>query len=116
VSERQAQARPTGPPRHELPAIDELGLAAARATETALRAADARGEHRWADFLEPLPDQLRDADLAGLRSAARRARAAYGPRDSIRDSLPAEVTEPLLEAIDRLTRELDRYERSGRRG
>jgi hypothetical protein len=37
-----------------------------------------------------------------------RARAAYGPKDSIRDALPAELTEPFLESIDRLIRELNR--------
>jgi hypothetical protein len=35
-------------------------------------------------------------------------RSAYGPKDSIRDALPADVTEPLLDAVDRLLRALDR--------
>jgi hypothetical protein len=38
-----------------------------------------------------------------------RARAAYGPKDSIRDALPADVTEPFLDAIDRLIREINRH-------
>jgi len=59
-------------------------------------------------FLEPLPDRLRDEDLPGLRAAAVRVRAAYGPKDSVRDVLPGDVTEPLLEAIDRLLREINR--------
>jgi hypothetical protein len=35
-------------------------------------------------------------------------RAAFGPKDSIRDALPAEFTEPLLESVDRLLRILAR--------
>lgn len=63
---------------------------------------------RWAIYFELLPDRLRDENLPGLRTAALRARAAYGPKDSIRDVLPAELTEPFLEAIDRLLREINR--------
>ena len=38
-----------------------------------------------------------------------RARAAYGAKDSVRDALPADLTEPFLDAIDRLPdRELNR--------
>jgi len=36
--------------------------------------------------------------------------AAYGVKDSIRDVLPPELTEPFLDAIDRLNRELNRAE------
>jgi hypothetical protein len=103
-----------GPARHELPLIDECGLAAARAADVALAIAAERGQDRWAAFLGPLPDRFRDGDLRDLRSAAMRGRAAFGPKDSIRDVLPAEVTEPLLEAVDRLLRELNRYDRIGR--
>jgi hypothetical protein len=39
-----------------------------------------------------------------------RARAAYGPKDSIRDALPAELTEPFLESVDRLLKALARRE------
>ncbi len=63
-------------------------------------------------FLEALPDRLRDDALAALDSTAAKARAAYGPKDSIRDSLPAELTEPFVAAIDRLRKELARYELS----
>lgn len=45
-----------------------------------------------------------------LRRTARFARSAYGPKDSIRDSLPEEVTEPFLRAIDRLLKALARHE------
>jgi len=93
-----------------VPAIDDAALEAARAAEAALRSADAVGLERWIRFLEPLPDRLRDGTLRELRTGARQARAAYGPKDSIRDALPAEVTEPLLAAVDRLLKALARYE------
>ena len=75
-------------------------------------AARARGSDRWLAYLEPLPDRLRDEELADLRRTALRARAAYGPKDSIRDALPADVTEPFLEAIDRLLKEIARRDMS----
>ena len=43
-----------------------------------------------------------------LRATATRCCAAYGVKDSIRDVLPAELTEPFLDLIDRLIRELNR--------
>jgi hypothetical protein len=39
-----------------------------------------------------------------------RARAAYGPKDSVRDALPASLTEPFLDAVDRLLKAIARYE------
>ncbi len=95
-------------PRHSYPEIDELGLAAARHADRLLAAARERGLARWTAFLAPLPDQLRDEELPGLRSVAVRSRAAYGAKDSIRDALPEELTEPFLEALDRLIREINR--------
>ncbi len=100
------------PARHELPRIDELALAAARAGDRLLAAAEERGAVRWRDELGAIPDVLRDGDLRDVRRAAVRARSAYGPKDSVRDALPPEVTEPFLEAIDRLIREIHRYDRS----
>jgi NifB/MoaA-like Fe-S oxidoreductase len=100
--------RARGPARHELPAIDDLAMIAARHADRLLTSARERGNTRWVTFLEPLPDRLRDEDLPGLRAAAVRARAAYGPKDSVRDVLPGDVTEPFLEAIDRLLREINR--------
>ncbi len=88
--------------------IDEAALVAARAGDRMVDAARARGSDRWLAYLEPLPDRLRDEELADLRRTALRARAAYGPKDSIRDALPADVTEPFLEAIDRLLKEIAR--------
>ena len=101
--------RRTGPARHELGAIDDLGLAAARHADRLVAAARERDDERWTRFLEPLPDRLRDEELPGLRSTAMRARAAYGPKDSVRDALPPDVTEPFLDAIVRLIREINRH-------
>jgi hypothetical protein len=106
-------ARVRGAARHELGAIDDLALVAARHADRLLAEARDRGVQRWVMFLERLPDRLRDEDLKGLRSTAMRARAAYGPKDSVRDALPAEVTEPFLEAIDRLIREINRENARG---
>jgi hypothetical protein len=106
-------ARASGPARHERPAIDEAGLRAARAAERLLAVARDLGVDRWVRFLEPFPDQLRDDPIPDLRRTATRARAAYGPKDSIRDSLPEDVTEPFLDALDRLLRELARREAAG---
>jgi len=112
----EPRTRPVhGPARHEVPAIDELALAAARHGDRLSAAAHDSGITRWSTFLEPLPDRLRDDDLAGLRAVAMRARAAYGPKDSVRDALPAELTEPFLDAIDRLLRELAREFNRARR-
>ena len=66
-------------------------------------------------YLEPLPDRLRDDEPGPLRATATRARAAFGVKDSVRDALPAELTEPFLEAIDRLLRELARELNRARR-
>ena len=57
-----------------------------------------------------IPDALRDDEIRDLRATAMRVRAAFGPKDSVRDVLPAELTEPLLDAIDRLLRTLARRE------
>jgi hypothetical protein len=102
-----------GPARHERPAIDEAALIAARAADRMVAEARSRGAARWLAYLEPLPDGLRDADVVDLRKVALRARSAYGPKDSVRDALPAEVTEPFLDAIDRLLKELARRDAAG---
>jgi hypothetical protein len=102
------RARAVGPARHELPEIDDLALAAARHADRLLASARERDAGRWAAFLEPIPDRLRDDELRALRAIAVRARAAYGPKDSIRDVLPGDLTEPFLDSIDRLLREINR--------
>ena len=113
VTSDRIPGRSTGPARHERPDIDDAALAAALAADRVLAAARDRGAARWEAFLAPLPDRLRDDALRDLRGTATRTRAAYGPRDSIRDALPPDLTEPLLEAIDRLLRVIARREASG---
>ena len=81
---------------------------AARHADRLLAAARELGSTRWVAYLEPLPDRLRDDEPVTLRATATRSRAAYGVKDSIRDALPAELTEPFLDSIDRLIRELNR--------
>ena len=101
------------PARHELPDIDSAALTVARAVDQALREAREIGVDRWVRYLEPLPDRLRDDGLRDLRATARRARAAFGPKDSIRDALPEDVTEPMLLAIDRLLKAIARHDAQG---
>ena len=98
------------PARHELPEIDRAALEAARAADQALAAALDNGNERWAAYLARVPDRLRDDPVSGVRSTARAVRAAYGPKDSIRDSLPETVTEPLLKSVDRLLKAIARHE------
>jgi hypothetical protein len=104
----RTHGRAAGPLRHDMPAVDEAGLAAGRAADKVIAAARDQGSERWVAYLEPLADRLRDDEPRGLRQAALRARAAYGPKDSVRDVLPDDVTMPFLEAIDRLLRQLNR--------
>lgn len=102
--------REPDPARHELPDIDEAALRVARAIDIAIAAAKARESERWIGYLAPLPDRFRDDSLRDLRATARRARAAYGPKDSIRDAIPEEASEPLLLAIDRLLKAIARHD------
>jgi hypothetical protein len=113
MTDARAERGTRRPARHELPAIDEAGLVAARHADRILAAARELGLTRWTAYFEPLPDRLRDDEPVALRSAALRARAAYGVKDSIRDVLPASLTEPFLDAIDRLIRELNRAQARG---
>lgn len=105
---RTGRTRTDLPARHERPVIDDAALLAARHADRLLGEARARGLTRWVTYLAPLPDRLRDDQLAELRATALRSRAAYGVKDSVRDVLPPELTEPFLVAIDRLLRELNR--------
>jgi hypothetical protein len=98
------------PPRHELPDIDAAALDAARTADRLLAATVESGSERWVRYLAPLPDRLRDDPIPGLRAAARSARAAFGPKDSIRDAVPESVSEPFLAAVDRLLRLIARWE------
>jgi len=108
-----ARSGARGPARHQQPQIDEAAFVAARAGDRLVASARELGVDRWIAYLEPLPDRLRDDELADLRRTALRARAAYGPKDSVRDALPEEVTEPFLDAIDRLLKALARREVAG---
>jgi hypothetical protein len=99
-----------GPPRHELPEVDAAALEAARAADRLVAMAMEVGAERWLRYFEPIPGRLRDDPLPELRAATRFARAAYGPKDSVRDQLPADVTEPFLDRIDRLIRAINRWE------
>jgi hypothetical protein len=96
------------PSRHELPVIDEAALAAARAADRLLADAHDAGSARWEAFLAPLPERLRDAPPAELRSTARRARAAYGTKDSIAEALPWDDALAFRDALDRLLKLLAR--------
>ena len=98
------------PPRHEAPDVDAAALEAARAADLLLAAARDSGSERWERYLAPLPNRLRDDPMPDLRAAARLARSAYGPKDSVRDALPADLTEPFLDRIDRLLRAINRWE------
>lgn len=98
------------PPRHETPEIDVAALEAARAADRLLAAAVTAGSERWRRYLAPLPDRLRDEPIPMVRAAAKSGRSAFGAKDSIRDVLPEDATEPFLEAIDRLLRVLARWD------
>ena len=106
----------SGPARHERPVIDEAALVAARAGDRLLAAAQDAGDERWTTYLAPLPDRLRDDSLGDLRRTVLRARSAYGPKDSVRDVLPPEATEPFLEALDRLLKAWNRRDVTEDRG
>jgi hypothetical protein len=83
---------------------------AARAVDRVLAAARERAAERWVRYFERIPDELRDNELRDLRGTAMRVRAAYGSKDSIRDVVPPSLTEPMLDAVDRLLRALARRE------
>jgi len=81
---------------------------AARHADRLLAEARAIGSVRWTAYFELLPDRLRDDEPAALRATAMRCRAAYGVKESIRDVLSSDLTEPFLDSLDRLIRELNR--------
>ena len=103
-----------GAARHEVPEVDAVALETARLADRVLDVAREMESERWIRYFATIPDRLRDDSIPELRRTARQARAAYGPKDSIRDTLPEEVTEPFLRAIDRLLKALSRCELESR--
>lgn len=99
-----------GPSRHELPAVDDAALRAARCLDPILAYCRERGLARWKLVLAPIPDLLRDGTLADVRSAARTARSAFGTKDSLADAVPADLCLPLRDALDDLLRRLARLD------
>ena len=69
-------------------------------------AARDRGADRWVAYFEPLPD--RSATTTSPTCASRRCARGRptGRRTRVRDALPEEVTEPFLDAVDRLLKAL----------
>src|SRR5439155_11583034 len=86
-----------GPLRHEMPAVDEAGLAAARQVDRVIAAARTLGADGWVAYFEPLADRLRDSEPGGLRQVALRAGARSGPKDSVRAVLPEDVRKRFLD-------------------
>ena len=103
-------ARIPSRPRHELPAIDQAALAAARSADRLLDAARAIESRRWIAYLEPVPGHLRDDPVRDLRATARAARSAFGAKDSIAEVFPEELTRPFRDDLDRLLKVLARAE------
>ena len=100
-------------PRWEDPSLDEAALAAARLTERALGALRERGATRWVAFFEPLVPMFQDGDRDDLLRATRRARAAFGARDSVLDEWPTDDALRLRDRVDSLQALLDRRRASG---
>ncbi len=71
------------------------------------------GQARWAALFEPLVVAFEDGDRADLLAAARRARAAFGARDSVLDAWDSDDALRLRDALDRLQLLLDRRQARG---
>ena len=99
--------RPPPVPRWQDPALDEAALAAAHRAREAIAALRARGATRWVHWFELIQPVLEDGDRADVQVAARRARAAFGAKDSVLDALPDDEALRLRDALDRLLRALD---------
>jgi hypothetical protein len=99
-----------GPSRHELPAIDDAALRAARLADPVLAYCRERGLERWERVLGPIPDALRDGALPDVRAAARTARSTFGTKDSLADAVPSDLWIPLRDAVDDLIRRLARLD------
>ncbi len=99
-----------GPSRHELPAIDDAALRAARLADPVLAYCREHGLQRWERVLAPIPDALRDGTLPDVRSAVRTARSTFGTKDSLADAVPAHLWIPLRDALDDVIRRLARLD------
>ena len=97
-----------GPPRWQDPQLDEAALDVARRVRVAVAVLRGRGNARWVAFLEPLVSAFEDGDRTDLQAAGRRARAAFGARDSLLDAAPDADTLGLRDAVDRLLFLLER--------
>jgi hypothetical protein len=102
-----------GPPRWQDPPLDEAALAVARLARGGVAVLRARGQERWAAYLEPHVPVLEDGDRTDLLVAARRVRAAFGARDSLLDAWPSEDALRLRDAADRLLLLLERRHARG---
>ncbi|MGC8633385.1 MAG: hypothetical protein ACP5VP_01745 [Candidatus Limnocylindrales bacterium] len=100
--------RVAGPPRWQDPLLDEAALDVARRLRGALAVLRDLGQERWVRYLEPLLPVFEDGDQADLLAVCRRARAAFGPRDSLPEAWPSADAPLLRDSIDRLQRLLDR--------
>ena len=104
--------RQPSPPRWQDPVLDEAALAVARAVRGAIRALEGSSP-RWATWFEALLPALEDGDRPALETAAKRARAAYGAKDSVMDVWTAPEARQLRDLIDRLQLVLARRGESG---
>ena len=109
-SRERGPGRDRGPARHELPELDAAALEAARAADRLLLAALSVRSRALDRYVTPLPDRLRDDPIPSLRLAGPPARAGLRTEWRFRDSLPPDVTEPFLEAIDRLLKAIARHD------
>ncbi len=94
-------------PRWQDPPLDEAALAVARDIRHALVELRTVAP-RWATWFDALLPALEDGDRAALEAAAKRARAAYGARDSVLDVWSTPEALQLRDQIDRLQRLLAR--------
>lgn len=100
--------RPRPAPRWEDPGLDEAALGVARLMRGAVGTLRSGGQERWASYLEPLVPVFEDGDTLDLLRAARRARAAYGARDSVLEAWPSPDAIRLRDGLDVLLVVLER--------
>jgi hypothetical protein len=93
-------------PRWEDPALDEAALAVAGRIRAVLPALGAARDSRWRTWFEALLPALEDGDRPAIDAAARRARAAFGSGDSVREVWPGDDSLRCRDALDRLLRML----------